>query len=78
MLTTAIPLYYGTTKTKAMYGFNLQKGGKMQKEELKIFTIRLPIEIWKALKTLIKDGKIKSTNKTIVDLLKKFLENKKK
>jgi len=50
----------------------------MEKEEFKILTIRLPVEIWKSLKTLIRDGKIKSINKTIVDLLNQFLNDKKK
>ena len=49
----------------------------MEKEEFKILTIRLPTEIWKALKTLIRDGKIKSINQIIVDLLTQFLEKKK-
>jgi len=46
----------------------------MKKEEYKILTIRLPVEIWKSLKTMIRDGNIKSINSTIVDLLKKFLK----
>ena len=46
----------------------------MGKEGYKILTIRLPVEMWRALKTLIRDEKIKSINGTIVDLLKKFLK----
>jgi len=43
----------------------------MKKKDHKILTIRLPINIWKSLKMAILEGKIKSIQAAIVELLRK-------
>jgi len=40
----------------------------------KNITIRLPVPLWKKLKMAIIDGKIKSVQQAVVDLLEKFLK----
>jgi hypothetical protein len=42
--------------------------------EFKIMTIRLPIELWKKLKFLIIEGKIKSIQSAIIDALQEYIE----
>jgi len=46
----------------------------MTKKETKAVTIRLPLNVWKELKTLIRDGEIKSIQRVVVGLLKKYLQ----
>ena len=46
----------------------------MKTEKQKTITVRLPVPLWRKLKLAIIDGKIKSIQGVVVDLLEKFLK----
>jgi len=59
-----------TTAPVRAGAYNFQRTG----ETMKILTIRLPLELWKALRNLQTDGKIKSIQQAVVLGLQKVVK----